>query len=113
LWAVVAPLHPQKSQVEVQRKPVSDSDGTLRVFVNLVQVDAVVTDRDGKLVIDLKAGDFEVLQDGRAQKITNFSYIQTQPERVPGKVPSSREAPASNDVLPLQRQDVRRHWPWW
>ena len=102
------PLYAQKPRNDIERKPVSDSDGTLRVFVNLVQVDAVVTDRDGKLVPDLKAGDFEVLQDGRAQKITNFSYIQTQPERLPDKVSSSREAPPSSDVLPLQRQHVRR-----
>ncbi len=108
LWTAVVPLQPQKSQIEVDRKQVSGSDGTLRVFVNIVQVDAVVTDRDGKLVPDLKVGDFEVLQDGRAQKVTNFSYIQAQPERVPGKVSSSGEAPTSSDVLPLQRQHVRR-----
>ena len=32
--------------------------------MNLVKVDGVVTDSDGKLVPDLKAGDFEGLQDG-------------------------------------------------
>jgi len=46
----------------------------IRIDVNLVQVDAVVTDAHGKHVADLKASDFEILQDGKPQTITNFSY---------------------------------------
>src|SRR5437667_11173726 len=49
----------------------------LRVTVNLVQVDAVITDSKGKQVTNLTADDFEVLQDGKRQKITKFSYIST------------------------------------
>src|SRR5260370_35970603 len=49
----------------------------LRVTVNLVQADAVVTDSKGKQVTNLTADDFEVLQDGKRQKITKFSYIST------------------------------------
>src|SRR5438128_11167172 len=49
----------------------------LRVTVNLVQVDAVVTDSKGKQVTNLTAGDFQIFQDGKSQKITHFSYIST------------------------------------
>src|SRR5258707_10169205 len=49
----------------------------LRVTVNLVQVDAVVTDGKGKQVTNLTANDFEALQDGKRPKITKFSYIAT------------------------------------
>ena len=38
-----------------------------RVDVNLVQVDAVVTDKEGRPVTDLSAEDFVILQDGREQ----------------------------------------------
>ena len=41
----------------------------------LVQVDAVVTDSANKHISNLKAEDFEVLQDGKPQTITNCSYI--------------------------------------
>src|ERR1700732_3281542 len=51
----------------------------IRINVNLVQVDAVVTDSKGKPVTDLQAQDFEILQDGKSQAITNFSYITTRP----------------------------------
>lgn len=49
-------------------------DDVVRITTNLVQIDAVVTDQDGKRVEDLKAEDFEVIVDGRKQPITNLSY---------------------------------------
>ena len=51
----------------------SPNDAVIRINVNLVQVDAAVTDKQGKPVTDLQPSEFEVLQDGRPQKITNFS----------------------------------------
>ncbi|HEY0077907.1 MAG TPA: VWA domain-containing protein [Pyrinomonadaceae bacterium] len=56
-----------------------DEDEVVRITSNLVQVDAVVTDKDGKQVTDLQPEDFEILEDGRPQAITNFSYISTEP----------------------------------
>lgn len=40
--------------------------------VNVVNVEVLVTDREGKMVKDLTAADFEVLEDGTPQAITNF-----------------------------------------
>lgn len=40
--------------------------------VSVVNVEVVVTDRDGKPVTDLTAADFEVTEDGKPQAITNF-----------------------------------------
>jgi VWFA-related protein len=47
----------------------------IRVTVDLVQVDAVVTDAKGRHVTGLKPEDFEILEDGKPQKITHFSYV--------------------------------------
>ena len=55
------------------------ADDIVRITTNLVQVDAVVTTKDGKPVTDLRAEDFELLQDGRLQTITHFSYISNVP----------------------------------
>jgi hypothetical protein len=49
----------------------------LRITVNLVQVDAVVTDARGNPVTNLNANDFEVLEDGRPQTIKACVYIRT------------------------------------
>jgi VWFA-related protein len=38
----------------------------------VVRIDAVVTDGKGKLVTDLKAEDFKISEDGKAQKVTQF-----------------------------------------
>ncbi len=51
------------------------TDEAIHINVNLVQVDAVVTDSKHHPVTDLKAADFEILQDGKSQKITNFTYV--------------------------------------
>lgn len=47
----------------------------LRISTTLVEVDAVVTDRDGRHVTDLAPDDFELIQDGRPQKITSVRYV--------------------------------------
>ncbi len=57
------------------QNPPDDDDDVVRITTNLVQVDAVVTDRDGKQITDLRAEDFEILENSRPQQITNFSYI--------------------------------------
>src|SRR5947209_12907660 len=56
-----------------------DDEPIVRLSTALVQLDAVVTDGHGHIVRDLKADDFEVYEDGKLQKITNFSFISVQP----------------------------------
>ena len=54
---------------------------TFRVEVNYVEVDAVVTDAQGRVVPDLTQTDFEVLEDGRPQKVAAFSLVNLPIER--------------------------------
>ncbi len=63
--AAVAPGAGQQDQPPV----------TFRVEVNYVEVDALVTDAQGNLVTDLTIDDFEVLEEGRPQKVTAFSQV--------------------------------------
>ncbi|HEV2388041.1 MAG TPA: VWA domain-containing protein [Candidatus Acidoferrales bacterium] len=48
--------------------------GVVRTTVNLVAIDVEVTDRSGKPVKGLAAGDFTLLEDGKPQKISTFVY---------------------------------------
>ena len=48
---------------------------TFRVEANLVEVDAFVSDAMGNPVPDLRAGDFQVTEDGRPQTVTAFSHV--------------------------------------
>jgi VWFA-related protein len=54
---------------------------TFKLRVDYVEVDVVVTDRQGNLVRDLKKEDFQVLEDGKAQAVTTFSLVDIPIER--------------------------------
>jgi VWFA-related protein len=51
-------------------------DEVVRVDTELVSVPAVVTDRLGRPVTGLRAENFTVLEDGRPQRIANFSTME-------------------------------------
>src|SRR5689334_2106136 len=55
----------------------ANPDNVIRITVNLVQVDAVVTDSHDKPVTNLKKEDFVLLQDGKPQTITYFNFVST------------------------------------
>ncbi|HEV7920188.1 MAG TPA: VWA domain-containing protein [Thermoanaerobaculia bacterium] len=48
------------------------------IEVSLVNLDVVVTDRNGQRVHGLMAKDFELLEDGKPQAITNFSAYRSE-----------------------------------
>ena len=55
------------------------TDDTLAVFragINVVRVDAIVTDGDGNHVSDLQASDFEVYEDGVLQTVESFDLVE-------------------------------------
>lgn len=70
-----------------------------RVNVDLVQVDAIVTDSKGIHLTDLKPEDFEILESGKPQRITNFSFLSGE-RAVPAATQASSVAPAR--VTPQQ-----------
>jgi VWFA-related protein len=55
---------------------------TFRAQVELVEIDAVVTDRDGNPVTGLTIADFEVIENGRPQEIAAFSTVDIPIERL-------------------------------
>ena len=63
------------AQQQQPAQPPAQQPPTFKVRVDFVEVDAVVTDREGRLVRDLKKEDFQVLEDGKSQTITNFTHV--------------------------------------
>ncbi|HEY6119362.1 MAG TPA: VWA domain-containing protein [Pyrinomonadaceae bacterium] len=63
---------PAKSQEKVQTRPPVDEGDVLTVSSNLVNFDVTVRDKKGKVVTDLKADDFTVVENGVRQKIEFF-----------------------------------------
>jgi VWFA-related protein len=61
--------------VAQQTKPEpADPNNVIRVETNVVLVDAVVTDKKGNYVRDLKQKDFKVWEDNKEQAIKSFSF---------------------------------------
>src|SRR5580658_2241621 len=87
--------------------PAWAQESVIRIDVKLVQVDAVVTDSRNKHVGNLKADDFEILQDGKPQTITNFSYIAPSVPPATSRGPAIAIAPRIAPA-PLKASDVRR-----
>ncbi len=75
LTAGQAPAPPQPSPAPAAQQPPAQQPPTFKVRVDYVEVDAVVTDRQGNLVRNLKKEDFQVLEDGKSQAITNFTLV--------------------------------------
>jgi len=65
--------HSQTSNAN-QPQDVMHSDQTLRTNTRLVVVDLVATDNKGQPVLDLKASDFTLFEDGKQQKISGFNF---------------------------------------
>src|SRR5256886_7427247 len=82
----------------------------VRITTNLVQVDAVVTDKNGKVVTDLKPEEVQIFEDGRQQEITHFSYYVAESrsaEKPTKPITTDKNAPP---VPPnrLRPEDIRR-----
>src|SRR5262245_53797596 len=82
-------------------QPQQPQQPTFKLRVDYVEVDVVVTDRQGNLVRDLKKEDFQVLEDGKAQAITNFTLVDIPMERFDR--PLFAAAPIEPDVKTNER----------
>ena len=58
--------------------PLPRQDQPIRVGVELITTDVVVRDRNGRFVPDLSTDDFELLEDGRPQKIPRGGGVSSR-----------------------------------
>ena len=65
-----APQPPQTPPDQPPQQPV------FRTGINIVRVDAIVTDKQGNPVADLKQNDFEILEDGKPQTVETFRFVK-------------------------------------
>src|ERR1700674_4187919 len=70
------PVSPQSApSPPVAQEPDLSARGRIRVTVNLVLIDARVTDRNGKLIRELKPEQFTVLENDKPQKVSSVEYF--------------------------------------
>ena len=91
LVVVFAGASPPASTQQAQERPV------FRTGTNLVIIDAVVVDGDGRHVRDLTPDDFEVVQEGRTQPVRQALYVAAG---LPPGAPDSTEKPGGKPPAP-------------
>lgn len=94
----------QQPAVSPSPTPPHDED-VVRITTNLVQVDAVITDKNGKLVTDLKPEEVQIFEDQRPQKITNFSFIIA--DSAPASTYQKPAAPPDKNAPPVPPTTLR------
>lgn len=76
-----------------------DEEDVVKITSKLVQVDVVVTDNAGNQVTGLKSSDFTILQDGKPQSISGFSYVAMGSSDGPSK----EKRPEDQRLIPQGR----------
>src|SRR5436305_11334981 len=71
-----------------KQEPVYQSQSVLRATTRLVVLDVVALDEKGQPVKDLTVDDFIVLEDGKPQKISDFSFHQPGAAVEPARAPA-------------------------
>ncbi len=90
-----------------QPTTAQDEEEVVRITSNLIQIDAVVLDSEGRQVTDLTADDFELSEDGRPQAITNLSYVDNSPEAKAAGAKPSAPADRTKGSAPVPPARVR------
>jgi VWFA-related protein len=88
-----------------QPTPSPTPDETVKVTTALVQMDVVVTDKNGTVVTGLQPEDFTITQDGKTQKIYSLTYVDsTTSERTRIE---TKEQKAEKKTIPTPPSNVR------
>jgi VWFA-related protein len=80
---------------EPQGNPAQTAPPVFRAEVESVEVDAIVTDKDGKFVRSLTKDDFEIYQDGKKQPLSIVTLIE---HPIPTTLAPPDSIPADPDV---------------
>lgn len=93
----------------VTPKSVGDDD-VVKITTTLIQVDVTVTDKNGKIVANLKPEDFEIFENDEKQAITNFSFVNSAREAQYSRIPKpgKNEAGVPIPALQIRPEQVRR-----
>lgn len=86
--------------------PPQEPPPIFRTGVDVVRVDVIVTDRDGKPVTTLTQDDFEVFEDGKPQAIEQFRLVGG-PAASADELPARELRTRDDELIDAAREDVR------
>lgn len=115
LFALATFTEVARGQEQTKTRQKEQDDDVVRVSTSLVQVDAVVVDKDGRVVTDLRPEDFRLVEDGKPRTITEFSFVSTagatnlsSESKPPESTPRADDTKAPAPPTPLAPGRARR-----
>ena len=87
--------------------PKPDDADVVKITTALIQVDVTVTDRSGAVIRDLRPDEIEIYENGKKQKVSNFSFVSNvreTTEETARRDPKALAVPTA----PLKQENVRR-----
>jgi VWFA-related protein len=73
------------------QKPSAEPDDIIRITTNLVQTDAVITDKNDQIIKDLKLEDFELYDNGKKQDVKFLEFVANANKRTEGAAPAIKD----------------------
>jgi len=96
-------------QQPAQQQPPAQDDEIVRITTQLIQVDAVVTDKNDQIVPDLKLNDFSLYENGKKQELQFIEYVGADSKtRTDGNVTVAGRAVESDVARNVSAQDLHR-----
>jgi VWFA-related protein len=99
---LIATLLTRAQQAPPPRPAAEQPPITFKVEVNYVEIDAVVTDQQGNFVRNLTKEDFQILEQGKPQQLSNFSLVDIPVEKF--DPPLFKTKPIESDVRSNRRE---------
>lgn len=107
LWSILAigllcvtATFSQRTRPSPSPTPPDDND-VVKISTSLIQIDVSVTDSKGKVITDLKPNEVEIYENGRKQKITNFSFVSSI------KATTEKPVIAEKNAVPVPQAALR------
>lgn len=91
---------PSEASIQKENK---QNQGEIKLTAELVQIDVLVTDKQGKPEAGLKREDFEVFDNNKPQHITDFSYEESGTRRIGETATEARSLPRAIAAGELKR----------
>lgn len=96
----------QTARPSASPTPPAEED-VVKITTSLIQVDVTVTDGKGRIITDLRPDEIEIYENGKKQKISNFSFVSNareSTEQVERRDPTAPAPPPTR----LREENVRR-----
>ncbi len=72
------PAFAQQALPTPTKSPVPADTDVVKISTNLIQLDVTVVDAKGKIVKDVRPEEVEIYENGKKQKISNFSFVAAE-----------------------------------